>query len=118
MPSRAQSWICCNAQVMLPTFGTLGDDSAVAAAGSDAAGAERFSTLAAGRGKGTALMPVGVATSRSTCMDPEPRKGDAGLGTSSANGEDGVGGVIVMRCELSGVIPRVSDKGVPGEGMS
>ena len=62
-PSRAQSWICCNAQVMLPTFGTLGDDSAVAAAGSDAAGAERFSTLAAGCGKGTALMPVGVATS-------------------------------------------------------
>ena len=103
---------------MLPTFGTLGDDSAVAAAGSDAAGAERFSTLAAGRGQGTALMPVGVATSRSTCMDPEPRKGDAGPGTPSANGDGGVGGVIVMRCELSGVIPRASDKGVPGEGMS
>ena len=51
-PSRAQSWICCNAQVMLPTFGTLGVDSVVAAAGSDAAGAESFSTLAAGRGNG------------------------------------------------------------------
>ena len=78
-PSRAQSWICCNAQVMLPTFGTLGVDSVIAAAGSDAAGAERFSTLAAGRGNGTALMPVGVAASRSICMEPEPRKGDAGL---------------------------------------
>ena len=103
---------------MLPTFGALGVDSVVAAAGSDAAGAERFSTLAAGRGNGTALMPVGVAASRSICMEPEPQNGDAGLCTSSANGDGGVGGVIVMRCELSGVIPRASDKGVPGEGMS